>query len=140
MSSAIWEVQLGIVSMLMAHSSLEPTLGNPMRIYDQPPQDPVFPYLTFGPSQSRFIDAQDAPAQEHEFTLHMWSRYRGRREVREFIGFLASAIESGTPVMTDFRMVSVRPLFIDVFRMSDGLTTHGVLRLKAVTEPALLPA
>lgn len=105
------------------------------RFYDDPPPDVTFPYITIGRIESRPVGASQREALEHGVTLHVWSRYGGRAETLQVIGALRDCLHNAALDVTERRLVLLFALFTDVFRSGDGRTTHGVLRLKAVTEP-----
>lgn len=105
------------------------------RFYDEPPPDLTFPYVTIGRFESKPIDVSDREALEHGVTLHVWSRYGGRAEALEVIGALRGCLHNAALNVADRRLVLLFATFADVFRSGDGRTTHGVLRLKAITEP-----
>lgn len=105
------------------------------RFYDDPPPDVIFPYITIGRVESRPIDASEREALEHGVTLHVWSRYGGRAEALDVIAALRGSLHNAALNVTERRLVLLFALFTDVFRSGDGRTTHGVLRLKAITEP-----
>lgn len=117
-----------------AHAGVRATLGNPARIYDLPPRDPVFPYATLGRIESRPADASSGAAIEHGLTLHVWSRYGGRAEALDAIAALRAALHDAPISVTGWRLVFLFVQFTDVFRSGDGETTHGVVRLRALTE------
>lgn len=105
------------------------------RFYDDPPPDVTFPYITIGRVDSRPIDSSAREALEHSLTLHVWSRYGGRAEALEVIAALRGCLHNAALDVVDRRLVLLFAQFADVFRSGDGITTHGVLRLKAITEP-----
>lgn len=105
------------------------------RYYDDPPPDVVFPYITIGRVESKPVDSSDREALEHGVTLHVWSRYGGRAEALDVIGALRGCLHNAALDVAERRLVLLFALFADVFRSGDGRTTHGVLRLKAITEP-----
>lgn len=120
----------------LADAGVKALLGDPARLYDEPPADVLFPYVTLGRVESRPLDAAVVAAQEHFVTLHVWSRYGGRAEALDVIGALRELLHSAALSVTGRRLVFVFAQFSDVFRAGDGRTTHGVLRLRAVTEAA----
>jgi hypothetical protein len=120
---------------LMASAPVKTLLGDPARVYDDPPEGAVFPYVTLGRIESRPSDSQDRPAVEHALTLHVWSRYGGRAEALDIIAALRAVLHDAGFDVPGRRLVLIFASFADVFRSGDGVTTHGVLRLKAVTEP-----
>lgn len=123
--SAIREAMFG-------HAPLLALVGD--RIYDDPPADVVFPYITLGRIESRPADAASRDAIEHAITLHAWSRYGGRAETLDIIGAMRSALHNAPLAVEGHSLVLLLATFADVFRSGDGRTTHGVLRLRAVTE------
>ena len=112
------------------------TADIPPRLYDAAPEDPVYPYLTYGALRSEDIGADDTPLAVHQMTLHLWSRYKGRAEVMALLGTIGHALDAET--LTQAASVSVRsatPLYSDVLRAPDGRTHHGLLRLSITTHP-----
>lgn len=114
--------------------SLQTLIGD--RIYDDPPADVAFPYVTLGRVESRPADAASGEALEHAITLHAWSRYGGRAEAIDVIAALRGALHNAALDLEGHRLVLLLATFADVFRSGDGRTTHGVLRLRAITEAA----
>jgi hypothetical protein len=114
-------------------SALQALVGD--RIYDNPPADVVFPYLTLGRVESRPADASSGEALEHAITLHAWSRHGGRAETLDIIAALRGALHNAALNVAGHKLVLLLATFADVFRSGDGRTTHGVLRLRAITEP-----
>ena len=116
-------------------AGVKAALGDPARVYDDPPLDVMFPYATLGRVESRPSDASNISAVEHAITLHVWSRYGGRAEALEVIAALRDALHDAPLTVAGRKLVFLFAQFTDVFRSGDGRTTHGVLRLKALTEP-----
>lgn len=118
----------------MADAGIKALLGDPARIYDDPPPDPVFPYVSLGRVESRAADAASVNAIEHALTLHVWSRYGGRAEALDVIAALRTALHNAPLAVSGRTLVFLFAQFADVFRSGDGRTTHGILRLRAMTE------
>ncbi len=118
----------------MADAGVKALLGDPARIYDDPPPDPVFPYVSLGRVESRSADVAGVSAIEHALTLHVWSRYGGRAETLDIIAALRAALHNAPLAVAGRTLVLLLAQFADVFRSGDGRTTHGVLRLRAITE------
>lgn len=120
---------------LLADAGVQVALGDTARVYDEPPADVVFPYVTLGRMESRAVDASATDALEHAVTLHVWSRYGGRAEALDVIGAMRAVLHNAALTVEGRKLVLLFAVFADVFRSGDGRTTHGVLRLRAVTEP-----
>lgn len=128
-------VAAAIRAAARADAGVKAVLGDPARFYDDPPPDAAFPYATLGRMESRLAEAASQSAIEHAVTLHVWSRHGGRAEAIEAIGALRAALHDAPLSVEGRRLVFIFAQFADVFRSGDGVTTHGVLRLRAITEP-----
>jgi Protein of unknown function (DUF3168) len=118
----------------MADAGIKALMGDPARLYDDPPPDPVFPYVTLGRVESRPADAASVNAVEHALTLHVWSRYGGRAEALDIIAALRTALHNAPLTLSGRTLVYLFASFADTFRSGDGRTTLGILRLRALTE------
>ncbi len=126
----------GLRAHALADAGLKAVLGEPVRFYDEPPPDPMFPYVTLGRVETRAAEASASEALEHAVTLHVWSRHGGKAETLEALAALREALHNAPLALGGRRLVLLFVQFTDVFRSGDGRTTHGVLRLRAVTEEA----
>jgi hypothetical protein len=117
----------------LAHAGVQALVG--ARLYDDPPPDVMFPYVTLGRAGSRTVDASGGEALEHAVTLHVWSRHGGRAEALDVLAALRGALHNAPLTVAGRRLVLLFAQFSDTFRAGDGRTTHGVLRLRAITEP-----
>jgi len=111
------------------------TNGEAVRLYDTAPEDPVYPYLTYGAMRSEDIGADDTPLSAHRMTLHVWSRYAGRAEVLSLLSTVSAALQAS--VLSATGHISVRsagPVYSDVLRAADGRTHHGLARLAITTQ------
>lgn len=134
MSTAAAALRVAIHDALVADASLTSLLGGP-KVYDEVPKAAAFPYVTLG--EMRVADwstATDA-GEEHQLTLHAWSRQGGHREAHVIAGALLQAIDDAPLTLTDHRLVNLRFALADVRREADGRTYRAVLRFRAVTEP-----
>lgn len=121
-------------SALSGDTSLRVHLGDPARLYDHAPDDPVFPYLTYGPMRSEDISGDETPLTAHTLTLHVWSRYGGRTQTLEILGDLRRIIEENlSPI--DAQIIAASVLFSDCLRAADGRTLHGMMRVSIRTSP-----
>jgi Protein of unknown function (DUF3168) len=118
----------------MADAGIKALLGDPARLHDDPPPDPVFPFVSLGRIESRPADAAGVNAVEHALTLHVWSRYGGRAEALDIIAALRTALHNAPLAVSGRTLVYLFASFADTFRSGDGRTTLGILRLRALTE------
>jgi hypothetical protein len=134
MTASALALQKSIFATLSAHAPLVAQLGG-SRIHDDVPQTEEFPYVSFGQSTVRDADTGTEPGDEHIFTLHVWSRAKGRREAYAIIDTLRAALHDEHFSLDGHRLVNLRHEFSEVRRTPDGETLHGITRYRAVTEP-----
>ena len=132
-ASAI-SLRAAIRDALAADMPLTTMLGG-AKIYDDPPRDAALPYVTLG--EDTIADASTAtePGDEHALTLHVWSRQGGHREAHIIAGALLEALVDAPLSLDGHHLANLRFIVANVRRESDGRTYHGIVRLRAVTEP-----
>ncbi len=108
---------------------LQAVLGTPPRLYDHAPQDPIYPYLTYGAMRSEDISADDTALSAHTVNLHIWSRYAGRMEAVTILTELTQILEQTPLDLGLSKQVSANIVYTDIFRTPDGRTLHGILRI-----------
>jgi hypothetical protein len=135
MSTASAALRAAIHAALVADAPLVALLGGP-RVYDEPPRAAAFPYVTLGEARVSNASADDAPGEEHQVTLHAWSRQGGHREAHVIAGALLAALDDAPLAVAGHHLVNCRFAVADVRRESDGRTYHALVRFRAVTEPA----
>lgn len=128
-------LQRAVFLTLANNQALTALLGGP-RLYDDTPQPVVFPYITFGQSTLRDASTSTDPGDEHILTLHVWSRTHGRKEAQAIIDVIRTSLHDQPLVLTGHHLVNLRHEYSDCRRDPDGETTHGTVRLRAMTEPA----
>lgn len=134
MSNAQWEIQRAVYQHLKASATLKAELGDPARIYDDPPADAVFPFLTLGEARTKDWPGIEG-GLEHELRLHAFSRYAGRREVKGILAAVYDELHDADIAITGHDLINFRFVFSDAFRPQDGETYQGVARFRAVTQP-----
>jgi hypothetical protein len=133
-TAAAAALRAAIHEALVADAPLNALLGAP-RVYDEPPPSVVFPYVTLG--EARVIDWSTGTesGEEHQLTLHAWSRQGGHREAHLIAGALLQALDDAPLTLADHRLVNLRFALADIRREKDGRTYHALVRFRAVTEP-----
>lgn len=133
MSDPSLELQKAIVAALKADTDTAALIG--ARVYDQPPAVPQFPYLTLGEDQTIAERADCYDASEVTLTFHAWSRATGFPEVKRIADAVRQALTDAPLALTGHRLVDLAFTDSRVLRDPDGLTSHAVITLRALTEP-----
>jgi hypothetical protein len=135
MSTSCAALRAAIHAALIADGALTALLGGP-KVYDEPPPAAALPYVTLGETRSSNLGTRSEPDDEHQLTLHVWSRQGGHREAQLVTGALMQALDDAPLTLSGHRLVNLRFAVADVRREADGRTYHGLVRFRAVTEPA----
>lgn len=135
MASAGWALQRAIYETLTADAAVTAVLGGP-RIHDDVPRAAELPYVTIGQSSTRDWSTGSEDGEEHTLTVHVWSRANGRKQVQEIMGVVRGALDDAALTVVGHRLVNLRHEFCEARRDPDGETYHGLIRFRAVTEPA----
>src|SRR5262245_19010674 len=135
MSSASVALRAAIHAALIADGALIALLGGP-NIHDEPPSSALFPYVALGEARVTDYSTGTEPGEEHQLTLHAWSRQGGHREAHSIAGALLQALDDAPLALDAHRLVNLRFALADIRREADGRTYHALVRFRAVTEPA----
>jgi hypothetical protein len=119
---------------LTADAALAAVLGGP-KVYDEPPRNAAFPYVTLGEARVADFSAGGEPSEEHQTTLHAWSRQGGHSEAHAIAGALLQALDDAALALAGHHLVNFRFTTADVRREADGRTYHALVHFRAVTEP-----
>lgn len=125
-------LQKALYGALLADEMLEALIDR--RIYDNVPGDAVFPYLTIGDAWMSDWGSDTHEGAEHRLSFHVYARSGGRGQIKEIIGQLNKILNGADPDLEDHNLVNLHFLDADIARLIDGITWHGTVRYRAVTE------
>jgi hypothetical protein len=128
-------LQLALLTKLRANGDLTALLGNPPRVYDEPPADLVYPYLSLGRSETRPWGGLDGEGLEHVLSLTIVSVFGGSEEAKAVMALVRLSLHGANLSLDGHRLINLRVTYADLFKAADWRSTFGVLRLRAVTEP-----
>ena len=134
-TAASTALRAAIHGALAADAALVSILGG-AKVYDEPPRAAAFPYVTLGEARISDFSAGGEPGEEHQLTLHAWSRQGGHKEAHQIAGALLQALDDAPLSLADHTLVNLRFSVADIRREADGRTYHALVRFRAVTEPA----
>jgi hypothetical protein len=141
-----YKIQQAIYDKLISDADLIDALAPNVQdktkpaIYDNVPQqvdsgnDSVFPYITIGDDTMIDWDTDTSQGKEATLTLHVWSRYRGRKEVKEIQGIIYDALHLSNLIITGYHSVLMLSEYSETLLDPDGLTRHGVQRFRLIVE------
>lgn len=130
MASPDLELQGAIVARLKAVAGVTAIVSQ--RVYDTPPDNAAFPYVSMGPSDVLGDDAQCVTGYDIAIQIDCWSRAVGFPEVKRLahevklaLHQFALSLPSNTLVTLDFRQTRT-------FRDTDGQTSHAAMEFRAL--------
>lgn len=127
------ELQKAIVGRLKADTNVNALVSG--RVYDNPPTAPIFPYISIGPDNTLPSRADCYDGNEIHQQLDVWSRTPGFREAKQIIEAARNSLMNASLTLTGFRLIDIYFERAQTMRDPDGLTSHGVLSIQAMTEP-----
>lgn len=96
--------------------------------------DNAFPYVTIGDDTAIPFDTDTSVGADTTITIHVWSRYRGRKEVKQIQGAIYAVLHRATIPVEGQHLVGIDWIQSDSFMDSDGLTRHGVQTFRITVE------
>lgn len=125
----IFALQEALVTKLKADAGVVSLLVD--RIYDAlPSADPAFPYVTIGESLTAPFDTKTTTGHVTEFSFHIWTQYRGRKQDSQIAKAIYDALHRQELTVAGYTTVDVQHIQHLSFLDNDGLTRHGVCRFQ----------
>ena len=133
------ELQGAIVSVLSADSALQTLIGNPVRLYQQVPPNPTFPYVTIGRSSEDDDSVENLDASEIFPDIDVWSDPPAKDwvECKRICSAIRRALHNTELTLTENRCVQIQHRITRTFTDADNITRHGVVTFHAYTEENL---
>jgi len=125
-------LQKAVFAALVGDAGVGALIGD--RIYDAAPRNAVFPYVAIGTVETLDWSTGTETGAEHRLTLHAWSRERGKAESYAIMEAVRAALDGAALALDGHALVNLRFEAGSAGRDPDGLTWHGVMRFRAVTE------
>lgn len=132
--SAGWPLQQALYGALIADAELTDLLGG-AHVYDSVPDEAPFPFVVLGDWHTHDWGTATEEGEEHEVTLHAWSRARGRKETRAILAALQAALHDAGFALAGHHLVNLRVTGTSLAVDPNREAWRGTLRLRAVTEP-----
>ena len=132
---ASWALKRGVYQALAGSVSLTALLGG-VRVYDNAPQAAPYPFITLGQSVVRDWSTGSEVGAEHNLTLHVWSRSGGKKQVLEILESIRAVLHDQPLALANHHLVNLSHEFSEARPDPDGDTFHGIVRYRAVSEPA----
>ena len=130
MSIGQFALQQAVYTTLSGDSQLTSTLG--AGVYDDVPQGSAYPFVTLGDDGAIDYSTVDLVGSQTALNIHVWSQSYGSRETKDIMDRIHTLLHDASISVTGYNLINNRFEFSDVLRDPDGITRHGVMRLRAV--------
>ena len=130
MSLHLFTLQQAVYARLSGDSTLTTTLG--AEVHDDVPEGTSFPYVVLGDDTSVEYGTKTLDGASNTITLHVWSQYRGAKQILEIMNRVHDLLHNYSLTVSGANLINLRFEFSDTFRDPDGISRHGVMRLRAV--------
>jgi hypothetical protein len=90
--------------------------------------------VTVGDDTTLDWDTDTSLGKEATITIHTWSRYRGRTELKQIQGLVYNALHLVNLNVVGYDTVQCLSEFSETFLDPDGLTRHGVQRFRLIID------
>ncbi|PZO81676.1 MAG: DUF3168 domain-containing protein [Mesorhizobium amorphae] len=127
------DLQKALWTALAGDAALGALLGGP-KVFDGPPAGTPFPYVALGRFSTLDWSTASEGGEEALFSLHVWSRGRGRAQAQAIGAQARAIVEALGGTMGASRLVSLRFLGADWQALEAGAVQRGSLRFRAVLE------
>ena len=132
MSIHSFELQKSVFAKLVA-ANITDFAGDAITgVFDDVPTDTAYPYVVIGDETATNISAKDKDLHEHTLTIHIWSQYRGNRDIKEIMKQVYAALNDVSYTVSGASGVNLKHEFQTTLTEGDGITRHGVMRFRAV--------
>lgn len=126
-----WELQQALFSRLDGYSGLKAIVS---AIYDNVSQGATLPYVVIGDDTLIPFDTHSTIGGEHTVTIHSWSGYQGRSEIKRIQSQVYDALHRYALTVSGAVTVTCEQEFAETFVDADGLTRHGVQRFRVMLD------
>lgn len=120
-----------VVAGLGADAAARALLGDPARVWDEPPRGAAFPHVQIGRCDSRSLGGEGG-AVEHQLVLTGVSRFAGMEEARAVAAVVEDVL--GRLALDGGGLVSCEVRSVTVSRSRDLGRAWAVMRVRAVTD------
>jgi hypothetical protein len=128
MKTAILSLQTAIYNRLSNDTQLAAKITG---VYDAVDENTIFPYVTLGNGDTvNNWSTGTWYGEELTHTMHVWSRYKGKKEVIEIMNLIINALSQPLSLDGGFLVEFIQLEFMEVLSDPDDITRHGVMRYR----------
>lgn len=128
---ALKAIQTAIYGQLKADGTLMALIKG---IFDNPPQDQAFPYITVGDFTMNPFNTFAKVGKDATATLHVWSRSPGFKEGMEILDRINIVLDGIALAVTGYSLVKCEFETATTLRDPDGATRHIAVGYRVIVQ------
>lgn len=132
MADSFWATQTAIYSALTGAAAVTALVST--RVYDEVQQNATFPYIEIGEAVGEDWGTKTRHGLDQSISIHIWSRYAGMKEAKQIANAIHDALHDATLTISGHDAILCRFEFGEFLLDPDGLTRHGIVRYRVVTQ------
>lgn len=101
-------------------------------VYDNVPSGSPYPYVVVGDDTLIESGASDFNGFEATCTIHSWSDYKGRKEIKEIQDSIYNSLNRFKLSISGYNTIDCYQEYSETFLDPDGITRHGVQRFRVL--------
>jgi len=131
---SVWAATQKLVyGLLVADAGVHAYVAD--RVYDGVPADPVYPYISFGPSDCVSDDAECIVGRMETMQIDVWSSDQSRMRIaKEICDTVKAALHETTGSLDAGALVLIRVETMRVQPDPDGIMAHGIVPVTLMVE------
>ena len=130
MSAPESELRAAIEAAMRSDAGVQAVLGDPVRLYETRSREAGYPHASWGRAQSQARDGDSVALIEHRLTLDIWCRDDDAGAVTGQLRAALRGLDITLPA--GWALLSLIPVYTDVFATKHRRITRGVIRLRAL--------
>jgi hypothetical protein len=127
MKTSLLVLQNSLLDRLLNDSSI---INKNIGVYDYVPKGANYPRITLGEDTVNDWSTKLEFGEDITHTLHVWSQHKGKKEVKEIMNLILQSLTIPLSLDDGFFIEFSKIDFMEVLDDPDGLTKHGIIRLR----------
>ena len=103
-------------------------------VFDDVPQGELFDYVEIGEADQDEFDTDDTLGAESVIVIHSWSRYRGRKQVKEIQNDVYQSLQRAQLNVIGYHLITCDFVSSETFTESDGKTRQGAQTFNVIID------
>lgn len=121
-----------LYAALAAHAGVAAIVG--ARVYHDVPPDAALPHVAISDHQADDYGASLIDGQVHTITIDCWAEGPSPLVCRQLVAAVRAALHEQALALSGGTLVNLRCQSTQSLRDPDGISHHGILRFRAVTQ------